>query len=490
MDRNKRFENFLKKAREIHGDKYDYSKAEYVESHTKICIICPEHGEFWQCPNDHLKGHGCPQCRERKEFKRIKEPDNRDFITKAKDIHGNKYDYSKVDYHGNKEKVCIICPKHGEFWQQPHNHIRGHGCPICAEELHSEKLRSKDFVARARKTHGNKYDYSKVEYKNNSEKVCIICPKHGEFWQGPYAHLRGEGCPKCGCINSKGEEEIYDYVCSLVGKENVIRGDRKILKGKEIDIYIPSLGFGIEYNGLRWHSEEMGKDKNYHIQKTEECKNQGVKLIQIFEDEYLNHKDIVLGKISHLLKMDKNLPKIMGRKCLIKNISVDETREFLKKSHIQGFAGSTVYLGSFYNDKLVGVMTFKQSGIKGEWELNRFATDNDYICCGIGGKLFKYFIRRYNPNKVKSFADRRWTIDEENNIYIQLSFKFDSYVEPDYKYFLEKDGIIRQHKFNFRKALLNKRYGLPLTMTEREMVEKLGYLRVYDCGLIKYEWTR
>ena len=120
--------------------------------------------------------------------------------------------------------------------------------------------------------------------------------------------------------------------------------------------------------------------------------------------------------------------------------------------------------------------------------MTRFASNSNYVCQGVGGKLFNYFIKNYNPLEIKSFADRRWTINEENNIYLQLGFKFDSYTAPDYRYFKISDGVVRQHKFGFRKNILHKKYGLPLTMTETEMTEKLGYAKIYDCGLIKYVW--
>jgi hypothetical protein len=135
-------------------------------------------------------------------------------------------------------------------------------------------------------------------------------------------------------------------------------------------------------------------------------------------------------------------------------------------------------------------MTFKTLDKCNNWELTRFASNYNYICQGVGGKLFTHFIKNYNPEEIKSFADRRWTINEENNIYIKLGFKFDSYTNPDYHYYREEDGPIRQHKFAFRKNRLNKKYGLPLSMTEEEMTENLGYTKIYDCGLIKYVWKK
>ena len=122
-----------------------------------------------------------------------------EFIAKAKLVHGDKYDYSKVEYVGALTKVCIICPKHGEFCQEANSHLRGQGCPKCKYE--KQTCTTDEFIAKAKKIHGDKYDYSKVEYVNDRTKVCIICPKHGEFWQTPNHHLSGCGCPKCGIEN-------------------------------------------------------------------------------------------------------------------------------------------------------------------------------------------------------------------------------------------------------------------------------------------------
>ena len=286
------------------------------------------------------------------------------------------------------------------------------------------------------------------------------------------------------------EKEIIDW---LHGNGITTKRDRKILNGMEIDIFIPSLNTAIEFNGNKYHTEWFGgKGRQYHLLKTRGCNAKGIKLIHIFEDEYFYKRDIVLNKLSHLLKIDMNKPKIMGRKCIINEMSKDDAKEFLEKYHIQGFDPSTVYLGAFYDGNIVGVMSFlKCEKTSDKWELTRFASNYNYICQGIGGKLFKYFIKKYNPSYIKSFADRRWTIDEDNNLYNQLGFKFDSYTEPDYKYYnTNVDRYKRWHKFGFRKQVLLKKYPekLNCNMTETEMVKVLGYDKIWDCGLIKYVW--
>lgn len=280
------------------------------------------------------------------------------------------------------------------------------------------------------------------------------------------------------------EKEIKEFI-----KSNGFEcyKDRKVLNGEELDIYIPKLNIAIEFNGIYWHQEKFGKDKYYHLQKLNKCNEKGIKLLQIFEDEYVNKKELVLSKISHLLHLTQN--KIYARKCIVNEISIQDAEAFLNQNHIQGFSKSSVYLGATYNDCLVAVMTFTREN-DDKWELKRFATLNGYNVIGIGGKLFSYFIKNDNPNEVKSFADRRWTLDANDNLYVKLGFELNNVLPPDYKYYNQKiDKFKRFHKFNFRKEILHRKYGFPMEMTETEMTRELGFDRIWDCGLFKYVWT-
>lgn len=286
------------------------------------------------------------------------------------------------------------------------------------------------------------------------------------------------------------EREIGDFIKSL----NIEYGaNRQISIGKEIDILIPSLKLGIEFDGLKWHTESFGKkDRNYHLNKTKLCNEKGYGLIHIFEDEYVNNKELVLNKLKHILGKDGNLMKVGGRKVNVKEIYMNDAKNFLDKFHIQGFYRSTVYLGSFYHDKLVAVMCFKNGNVSNEsWELTRFATNSNYIYQGVGGKMFSYFVKKYEPNMVISFADRRWTPWSNNNLYTKLGFTLENITKPDYRYYNENvDRYKRIHKMSMSKSLLSKKYGFPMTMTELEMTKELGYDRIWDCGLFKYVWRR
>lgn len=192
-------EVFIERAIKAHGDKYDYSKVEYVGITNKVRIICPLHGEFMQSPDSHTRGHGCPKCAG------MEKGSTEEFIKKARLVHGNRYNYFKVVYSNNKTKVCIICPEHSEFWQTPDSHLRGSGCPQCG--LHSshtaQRKNKKTFINQAKKIHGDKYDYSEVIYENDRTNVDIVCREHGVFRQSPAHHLSGRGCPICAIESRK-----------------------------------------------------------------------------------------------------------------------------------------------------------------------------------------------------------------------------------------------------------------------------------------------
>lgn len=195
-------EDFIEKSNKQYNSKYDYSEVEYKNTGVKVKIICPEHGEFWKTPYNHLLGQGCAKCKKEKNKKDM----FNSFVSKCKELHGDKYDYSKVVYENSHKKVCIICPEHGEFWQTPSLHLQGCGCPKCKKNIYSTET----FIAEARKVHGDKYDYSKVVYEKSDKKVCIVCPTHGEFWQTPNGHITaGHDCPKCAHPSTRKTREEF-----------------------------------------------------------------------------------------------------------------------------------------------------------------------------------------------------------------------------------------------------------------------------------------
>ena len=262
-------EEWVKKAISVHGKKYDYSKVQYISAKEDVCIICHEHGEFMQRPDNHIHGQGCPKCG-RVGVVSSQTITTREFIKKAEAIHGKKYDYSEVRYFNNHTDVCIICPIHGEFWQQPQVHLRGGGCPKCA----GKNKTTDDFIKEAIKVHGKKYNYSKSEYKSAHENICIICPEHGEFWQTPANHLRGQGCPKCGEIqraksSSKPFDEFVKKAMEIHGNKFDYSNARDMYVNTTTPIEIVCPIHGSFMMQPRLHLKGHGCTKCYHDKKGE-----------------------------------------------------------------------------------------------------------------------------------------------------------------------------------------------------------------------------
>lgn len=229
MSKNKitNSEEFIARAKELNGDRYDYSKVNYVNCSTKVCITCKKHGDFWTNPNNFIyRKTECPECAKEKQITR-QSMTTKEFIEKAKKIHGDRYDYSKVNYVNSKTKICIICQKHGEFWQTPSHHLQGCNCPKCAnEEIHNKQRHKKDeFIEKAKQVHGDKYDYSNVEYVNSKIPVKIFCKKHEKyFFQAPYNHVSGQGCPQCAIEKNVSKSKIGTD--NFIKRAQNIHGDK------------------------------------------------------------------------------------------------------------------------------------------------------------------------------------------------------------------------------------------------------------------------
>jgi hypothetical protein len=225
-------EEFIRKAKEIHGDKFNYDKVNYVNGTTKVIITCPIHGDFLQTPSNHLKG-GCKKCADsNRDYLRVSLDQ---FIDRANKKHKNKYDYSKVSYVNTTDKVIIGCPIHGDFEQEGNSHLLGVGCPKCAGV---KKLTPIEFIQKAKEVHGDKFDYSNSNYKNSATKVEIICPIHGSFYQTPNSHLQGIGCKKCGhdSVSNKLSRKQDEFIKLVEKKHN---GKYSYEKTKYVDAHTP-----------------------------------------------------------------------------------------------------------------------------------------------------------------------------------------------------------------------------------------------------------
>jgi hypothetical protein len=283
-------------------------------------------------------------------------------------------------------------------------------------------------------------------------------------------------CTKCNPINSNSsiaEDSIYHYIESLYNGE-MVKSWRDSL---EIDIYLPNIKTGFEYNGLYWHSDKF-RYKNYHIDKRDYFLNKGIKIIYIWEDDWKFKNDIIKSQINNILGLNS---RIFARKCEIRLVNSDLSRDFLNENHIQGNVNSNLKIGLFNNDELVSLMTFDHLEGRNKmdlnnWNINRFCTKKFNNVIGGASKILKYFIKNYNPHRIISYADYDWS---NGDLYEKLGFKLIKKSNPDYKYII--DGK-RVNKSKFRKSKLET------NLSESNYMEKSGVLKIWDSGKLKYEY--
>lgn len=317
---------FIEKAKQVHEDKYDYSKVNYTNKKTKVTIVCPIHGEFKQSPDKHLYGQGCPKCGKLKAKKPTITKEQ--FIVRSKEKHGDKYDYSKSNIVNSTTKIEIICPVHGPFWQTPNMHMQGQGCPECGKNKSSQvrSLTVEKFIEKAKKIHGDKYDYSLIkEINGNKDKVPIICPTHGIFEQNAYTHYTGTGCPKCG--REKAKQTRTKTFNTFIRKLNEINPSIKCLSDKYINtetkVKVKCLiceheweatphsllsGKGCSKCAIKHISELNTKTHEQFIQELSLI-NPNIKILSnyINNKEYVDYKCLICGNIhkntpNHLLR--------------------------------------------------------------------------------------------------------------------------------------------------------------------------------------------
>ena len=320
---------------------------------------------------------------------------------------------------------------------------------------------------------------------NDNLEIFNYCDKHESFIikrQTLYGRYYRQGlsnlCTKCIKLNeniSNIEIEIFNYIKNDLN----IKCEKYIIENKEIDIYLPDFKLGIEFDGIYYHSNKF-KDKNYHLNKTNLCEQQGIELFHIFEDEWLYKKEIVKSIIKNKLNIIENI--ILVNECTIKEIDSPTCSNFLNDNHIQGVIKSKIKIGLFYNSELVLVMTFSKKRINDEYEMHRFCNKLNTQVIGGASKLLSYFIKTYNPKSILTFADRRYS---NGGLYKQLGFKFIENIKPNYWY-IKKHELIKYRKYNFRKdKLISKEFDK--NKTKNEIMLERGYLKIYDCGKIKFE---
>lgn len=469
--------------RQTHGDRFDYSRTEYSSWNKKIIVVCREHGEFSTIPAHHHKGIiSCPGCNGQK-------PINRDEFIQRASKHKNSLDFSLVpEFEGNvHRKVPVSCIKHpGEIYEvSAWSLMRGSNpCLLCSPS--GRKTPFDVFVMKARMVHSHKeYDYSLLKNKDiyAHSRGEIICPDHLDtpFTQILTNHLSGqEGCPQC-FTPSQGEKQLAEFIESL--GFNIVRNSRSIIPPKEVDIYVPEKNIAFEFNGVYWHTENQGKNRKYHYGKWQDCRDRGIQLITIWEDDWQNRKTAVKKMVAHKLGASNGV-RIFARKTNVENIPMPIARDFCNTYHIQGFTNGTYYTGLFHEStgELVAVAIWRKQG--SELRLERYCT-SAHVVGGMGKILHagKEYAHTRGLLSITTFSNNEIS---NGGLYEKLGFIKVKDLAPDYSYAV---GNARKHKFGFRKTRFKNDPGLTYRegLTEKELACMNGLYRVWDCGKIKWE---
>jgi len=478
-------EQFIKRANDIHGNKYIYKKCVYTHSLDYVIVTCPIHGDFSIKATNHINNkQGCAKCGLKQSGEKQRTPYNKlmEDIKRLEKYIDFDFSLIPVDFKNKKQKVPIICNKHGEYRAAIRDVFRSKFCGCKKCRIDDDKHDTDIFIEQSLDKHGERYDYSLVEYKKAHDYVKIICPEHGEFNIKAYIHVAGGGfCPKCTNFVSSQEIECADFL-----EKNGIKFQstvRNIPDISELDIVCEKEKIAIEFNGLYWHSNKF-KTKNYHINKTRNAKEKGYRLVHIFEDEWRDKKDICKSRILNLLGSNKT---IYARLCRVSKINSKTCKDFLNKNHIQGHCISAIRYGLFFENNLIAVATFCKKRLNLGYKTT---TENDYellrFCSAIGinvvggcGKLLKTFEKEFNPKSIISYCDLRWG---DGKMYEKIGFIFDKITEPNYFYI---KGGKRFNRFKFRKDVL-VRQGHDKSKTEMQIMSENGYGRIYDCGNKKF----
>lgn len=458
----------------------------------RICLNCGKEFEVRKKQQNKLCSDEC-----RKKWS--KKPENiKNRISLTRKAMNEKYGYSSIFESENGQKIVkeSFKLKYGvdhpmkvdNILKKLKNTIAKKSKDSVIDRLNENKLELID-------------EYTKNKNGNTSKSYHFKCLKCGNIFSST---LLGSGkipiCRKCYPLikNSKIEQSIKN----LLNDYNINHTDniKSIIKGKEIDLYIPEFSIGIEVNGNYYHSELYGnKDKNYHLEKTILCNENNIKLYHIFEDEI----ELKYPIVESILKNSLNLidKKIFARKCIIKEVDKLTSSDFLNKNHLQGNCVDKIRYGLYYENELVSIMTFGnlrnslgyKNKNKNEFELLRFCNKINYSVSGGFSKLLKYFVRNNNFSKIITYADIRWSgINPERTVYFKNGFNFIKNTPPNYWYVNFENSLYkfkRYHRYQFRKNILIEN-GYDKNKTEWEIMKERKFDRIWDCGNMKFEYIK
>lgn len=449
------------------------TRAAWNGSKSKIPIWCSVHEEFFvQQAANHMNGQGCPKCgKDVYKAKRRKADPVSDFRRK----HGDTYDYSRMVYTNVQTPIEIVCRIHGPFWQKPNNHLTGEGCPGCWEDRRRAFGAQKTvtyretFAERSRALFGDAYTILKAP-EHSHDTVLLLCAQHGEFEQKAFSHLDGHGCWTCGQTTNYAQLEVAAFIESLGVR--VEHENRTVLEGLHIDIWAPDLKIGVEYHGAYWHTEE--RIGNKHREKYDRAVKAGIRLIQVFDFEWLERRSAVENRLRALFGGGES---IGARQCAVEEVSRSEANSFFNEFHTQGRGlNPVVVYGLRQEGRLVACMSFGMARFgRVGWELLRYASSGRVQ--GGFSRLLATFVSARRPDSIWSYCDLRWG---DGEVYRRNGFVLDDVTKPDYWY-VDKRG---------QKLTRQMVWDRPEGVTERAWVEEKGYQKVLGVGHQRWVWTK
>lgn len=473
---------------------WDYSSNSHLDINKLSSGSAKE--AIWVCEKGHqypmpiykrTQGRGCHYCSNTKILAGYNDlatthPD----LAEQFDLNLNQGKTPQEVFYGTKEAF---------FWKTSCNHTwkinparraaAKNSCPTCFKNIPN----GKSLALRKDLLEEYAYDLNELSPDQISLSSAISvwwrCKEKSHTWEAVVYSRTGASKAQCRyCSNSapvsQAETLIANYV-KEIEPTKVFSSDRSLI-GKELDIYIPSKRIAIEYNGLYWHSEQQGKDKTYHYNKWLACQREGVQLIQIWEDEWINNPDLIKRMLKTKLGLNTGV-KIFGRKTFVQEIASSDAKQFLDEYHIQGYASGKYYLGLFskQSNKLVSVMVLRVENSKNNsFIISRYATSQQVV----GGftKLMSYFLKEYKPSELITFSDNNIS---DGSLYKNNGFVLNKVLPPDYMYVVNKQRI---HKFNYRLKKFKDDPSLLFddSKSERELAILNNIDRVWDSGKIRW----
>ena len=458
----------------------DIEIVEYVKGKISISTFRCNNGHIFKKTNKSFRES--PFCNTCKQLDKWKEKDKK--YRQLLNEHGWEVVSSDL-IKSNSQKIVIRCVKCGDVIETTvAKKYPSFGCKRCRDVNMSKnkRLSKKQLIEDLRELG---FTYIDGDYRNNSSVITVKC-KNGHTIKNSLKYFKNVGkCTVCNpsSYQSQGEKEIVNFIKTFYRGE-ILERNKTLLNGNEIDIYLPDIGIGIEYNGEYFHSEEVGKDKNYHLNKTKKAAEKGVQLIHIFESEWLLKND----RIKYFLK-DKiaGTKKIGARKCNIVIVDKNTEKDFFNKYHIDGFAGSSVCIGLEFNGELLMAISFAKPRYnkKYDYELIRMATAYGHTVVGGISKIVNHFFKITNAKTLISYSNLRFSnYDYTKTGYFKSGFKHIGYSEPNYFYFkpakVASEGLFSRQKF--QKHKLENMDFFDQNLSEKEIMKRNGYFRIYDCG--------